>query len=209
MATRSNPGGLARATKDAVLVLDASGRDVVIVETAGAGQSEVDIIKVAQTVVVVLAPGLGDEIQASKAGIMEIGDIFVVNKADRQNARKAILDIQAMLELSSEKSERPPAIVETVATTGEGVSELLTEIMKHSEYLEKGEASLRIRRNAESDLAEAIKERTAEHLIESLRKSGQLDALITQILTRKAAPATVAEQVLERFVKAAQKDTHS
>ncbi|MCD6432329.1 methylmalonyl Co-A mutase-associated GTPase MeaB, partial [Candidatus Bathyarchaeota archaeon] len=97
MATRNYLGGIARATKDAVKVLDASGRDVVIVETVGAGQSEVEIIKVAQTIVVVFAPGLGDEIQAIKAGVMEIGDIFVVNKADRENVDKSVMDIRAML----------------------------------------------------------------------------------------------------------------
>lgn len=208
MATRNNPGGLARATKDAVRILDASGRDVVIVETAGAGQSEVDIIKVAQTVVVVLAPGLGDEIQAIKAGIMEIGDIFVVNKADRQNAGKTIRDIQAMLELSSEKSERLPAIVKTVATTGEGISELLGEIMKHSDYLKKGEASMRTKRNAKSELVEAIKERTAEQLIELLKRSGQLDALIAKIMARETDPFAAAENVLKRYIKATQKDAH-
>jgi LAO/AO transport system kinase len=208
MATRNNPGGLARATKDAVRILDASGRDVVIVETAGAGQSEVDIIKVAQTVVVVLAPGLGDEIQAIKAGIMEIGDIFVVNKADRQNAGKTIRDIQAMLDLSSEKFERLPAIVKTVATTGEGVSELLGEIMKHADYLEKGEASVRTERNAKSELVEAIKERTAEQLIELLKRSGQLDALTAKIMAREIDPFAAAERVLKRYIKAAQKDVH-
>jgi len=105
MATRNNPGALAKATKDAVRVLDAAGKNVIIVETAGAGQSEVDIIKVAQTVVVVLTPGFGDEIQAIKAGIMEIGDVFVINKADRENANKAVTDIQAMLELGNKKGK--------------------------------------------------------------------------------------------------------
>jgi len=104
MATRGNMGGIAKATKDAANVLDASGKDVVIVETVGAGQTEVDVIKVAQTIVVVLPPGLGDEIQAIKAGIMEIGDIFVVNKADLENANKAVASIEAMLEMKDRKS---------------------------------------------------------------------------------------------------------
>jgi len=108
MATRNYLGGIARATRDAVKILDAAGKDIIIVETVGAGQSEVEIAKIAQTVIVVFAPGLGDEIQAIKAGIMEIGHIFVVNKADRENVNKAVIDIKAMLQLNNkEKSWKP------------------------------------------------------------------------------------------------------
>jgi len=103
MATRNYPGGIAKATKDAVKVLDVAGKDIIIVETVGAGQSEVEIIKVAQTILVIHAPGLGDEIQAIKAGLMEIADIFVVNKADRENADKAVMDIQAILQLNNKE----------------------------------------------------------------------------------------------------------
>ncbi len=200
MATRHNLGGLARATKDAVHILDASGKDMVIVETVGAGQSEVDIIKVAQTVVVVLAPGLGDEIQAIKAGIMEIGDVFVVNKADRENANKAVTDIQAMLELGNEKNEWGPEIVKTVATTGEGTSKLLEKIEEHKKYLEKGEASLRRKRIVETELVEAIKQKTSDYIIESLRKSGKLARLISKIVEKKMDPLTAAEKVLNEHL---------
>lgn len=201
MATRNNPGGLAKATKDAVRILDASGRDVVIVETVGAGQSEVDIIKIAQTVAVVLAPGLGDEIQAIKAGIMEIGDIFVVNKADRESASKAVTDIQAMLELSNHKGEWMPAIVKTVAITGDGTSQLLEKIDEHRRYLEKGEASLRQRRMVEAELVEAIKEKTAEHILMTLRRSGKLDTIVSRILAKETDPLTMAEKVLAEQIK--------
>jgi LAO/AO transport system kinase len=201
MATRNNPGGLAKATKDAVRILDASGKDVVIVETVGAGQSEVDIIKIAQTVVVVLAPGFGDEIQAIKAGIMEIGDVFVVNKADRKNANKAVSDIQAMLELADEKSKWEPAIVKTVAITGEGISKLLERIEEHKKYLEKGEANLRQKRIVETELVEAIKQKTAEYIIEALKKNGKLDALISKILAKEIDPSTAAEKVLTKTIK--------
>ena len=201
MATRNNPGGLAKATKDAVRILDASGKDVVIVETVGAGQSEVDIIKIAQTVVVVLAPGLGDEIQAIKAGIMEIGDVFVVNKADRENANKAVSDIQAMLELADEKSKWEPAIVKTVAITGEGIDKLLEKIEEHKIYLEKGEASVRQKRIVETELVEAIKQKTAEHIIEALKKNGKLDALVSKILAKEIDPSAAAEKVLTEQIK--------
>ncbi|MFQ6068147.1 MAG: methylmalonyl Co-A mutase-associated GTPase MeaB [Candidatus Bathyarchaeia archaeon] len=206
MATRNNPGALAKATKDAVLILDAAGKDIVIVETAGAGQSEVDIIKIAQTVVVVLAPGFGDEIQAIKAGIMEIGDIFVVNKADRENADKAVTDIQAMLELSDGKIKWKPPIVKTIAITGEGTAQLLEKIDEHRKYLEKGEAALKQKRIVETELVEAIKQKAAEHVIEALKRNGKLEILISRILAREIDPFTAAEKALTEQIKNSDKD---
>jgi len=206
MATRNNPGGLARATKDAVRILDASGMDVVIVETVGAGQSEVDIIKIAQTIVVVLAPGLGDEIQAIKAGIMEIGDIFVINKADRENANKAVTDIQTMLQLSNEKNKWKPAIIKTIAITGEGTGRLLEKIDEHRKHLKKGEASLRQKRIVQTELVEAIKKKTAEHVVEMLKRTGKLDVLISRILAKEMDPITAAEKVLIEQLEKDNKD---
>lgn len=201
MATRNNPGALAKATKDAVRVLDATGKNVIIVETAGAGQSEVDIIKVAQTVVVVLTPGFGDEIQAIKAGIMEIGDIFVINKADRENANKAVTDIQAMLELGNKRGKWTPAIIKTIAITGEGTAQLLDKIDEHREYLEKGEADLRQKRIVETELVDAIRQKTTEYVIETLRRTGELDVLISKILAKKIDPLTAAEKALTKQLK--------
>ncbi|MCW4055321.1 MAG: methylmalonyl Co-A mutase-associated GTPase MeaB [Candidatus Bathyarchaeota archaeon] len=196
MATRNNPGGVAKATRDAVRILDSAGKDVVIVETVGAGQSEVDIIKIAQTIIVVLAPGLGDEIQAIKAGIMEIGDIFVVNKADRENASKTVSDIQSMLELSNAKDRWCPAIVKAIATKGEGTSQLLEKIDEHRKCLTEGEATLRQKRMVETELLEAIKQKTAEQIIEALKKTGELEKLVSQVLTRQMDPQTAAERAL-------------
>jgi len=206
MATRNNPGALSKATKDAVRVLDAAGKNVIIVETAGAGQSEVDIIKVAQTVVVVLTPGFGDEIQAIKAGIMEIADIFVINKADRENANKAVTDIQAMLELGNKKDKWTPAIIKTIAITGEGTVQLLDKIDEHREYLEKGEADLRQKRIVETELVDAIRQKTTEYIIETLRRSGELDVLISKILAKKIDPLTAAEKALVEQLKNPNKD---
>ena len=197
MATRNNPGGLARATRDAVRILDASGKDVVIVETVGAGQSEVAIIKVAQTVVVVLAPGLGDEIQAIKAGMMEIGDVFVVNKADRENANQAAMNVQALLSLSEAGDKWTPPIVKTVALTGEGIAELLKEIDRHQIHIIEGEADLRRRRLVEAELVDALKQKVVTHVITKLKKDGRFDSALKQILSWKKDPFTVAEEFLQ------------
>ena len=197
MATRNNPGGLARATRDAVRILDASGKDVVIVETVGAGQSEVAIIKVAQTVVVVLAPGLGDEIQAIKAGMMEIGDVFVVNKADRENANQAAMNVQASLSLSEAGDKWTPPIVKTVALTGEGIAELLKEIDRHQIHIIEGEADLRRRRLVEAELVDALKQKVVTHVITELKKDGSFDSALEQILSWKKDPFTVAEEFLQ------------
>lgn len=202
MATRNNPGGLSRATKDAVRILDAAGNDVVIVETVGAGQSEVDIIRIAQTIIVVLAPGLGDDIQAIKAGIMEIGDIFVVNKADRENANKTVTDIQTMLELGNVKSGWRPVIVKTVATTGEGIALLLEKIEEHCEHLGKDEANLRLKRTVETELTEAIRQKAAEQILEALRKSGRLEDLVSRVMAKKLDPQTAAEKAVAEQLSA-------
>jgi LAO/AO transport system kinase len=199
MASRNHAGGIARATKDAVKVLDAAGKNIVIVETVGAGQSEVEIIKVAQTIIVVHAPGLGDEIQAIKAGIMEIADIFVVNKADRENADKAVIDIQSNLQLNSKHAIWRPPVLKTAAITGEGIRELVDKIEEHRCFLE-GNSECRtasLRNRAEAELVEAIKEKAADALIDQLRKKGRLDELLQKILEKKIDPATAAAKLLK------------
>jgi len=135
MATRGHFGGIARATEDAVRILDASAMDYVIVETAGAGQSDVDVKQLAHTTIVVTAPGMGDEIQALKAGIMEIADIFVVNKADRENADRAAQEIDQMIMMSEHFRGWRPRVLKTVAMSGEGVTGLVEAINQHSKYL--------------------------------------------------------------------------
>lgn len=201
MATRNAPGGIARATKEAVGILDAAGKDVVIIETAGAGQSDAEIAQIAQTAVVVLAPGLGDEIQAIKAGMMEIGDIFVVNKGDRENADKAITDIKAMLELNTGQSWWKPPIVKTIALSGEGVSELLEKINQHKQFLETGALSLKLRRNLEKELVEAIKQKIADSVVEDLKKKGEIDELVQEILEKKIDPYSAADRLVRKSRK--------
>jgi len=201
MATRGSVGALAKATKDAVKVLDASGKDMVIVETVGAGQSEVEIIKVAHTVVVVLAPGLGDDIQAIKAGIMEIGDIFVVNKADRENVNKAMIDIETMLNMNPEREKWRPPVVKTTAITGEGITELLDKIDQHRRYLEAGAIATRHRQRVEAELVEAIKERVAQSIVEDSKQRGELDKLVQRILAKEMDPYSAADMLLAKRLK--------
>ena len=202
MASRNYPGGLAKATKDAVKVLDAAGKNIILVETVGAGQSEVEIIRVAQTVVVIQAPGLGDEIQAIKAGLMEIADIFVVNKADRENADRTVMDIQAILRLNNKKSTWKPPVMKTVALTGEGVGELVNRLEEHKNQLEQNTENRNrlLKSIAEAELVEAIKEKTVVSLIDHMRREGKLDLLLERILKKEVDPASVAEELLnERF----------
>jgi len=196
MATRNNPGGLAKATKDAVRVLDASGKNVVIVETVGAGQSEVDIVKVAHTIIVALAPGLGDDIQAIKAGQMEIGDIYVVNKADRENAEKTASDIQASLELATEKTGWKPLVVKTSALTGEGVAQLIETIEQHRQHLKKGELDEKRKERAETELIEALKEKITETIINEFQTKNEWKQVTKKILARQIDPYTAAEKLL-------------
>ena len=198
MASRNFPGGLAKATKDAVKILDAAGNDIVLVETVGAGQSEVEIIKVAQTVVLIHAPGLGDEIQAIKAGLMEIADVFVVNKADRENANKTVTDIQAMLQMSEKESPWKRPIVKTVALTGEGVPELIEKLEEHKCFLERDhECILKLQKaKAEEELIEAIKERMTNSIVDELKKEGKLEELLERILKKETDPSSAAEKLL-------------
>jgi LAO/AO transport system kinase len=198
MASRNYPGGIAKATKDAVKVLDASGKDIVLVETVGAGQSEVEIIKVAHTIVVVHAPGLGDEIQAIKAGITEIADVFVVNKGDRESADKTITDIQVILQMDNKEKAWKPPVLKTVALTGEGVPELVDKLEEHRRFLEEDEeykmASVRTR--AETELADAIKEKTTNKIVEELKKEGEFEELLQKILRKEIDPSSAADKLL-------------
>ncbi len=202
MATRNHPGGLARATKDAAHILDASGKDVIIVETVGAGQSEVEVIKVAHTVVVVLAPGLGDDIQAIKAGQMEIGDIFVVNKGDRENADKAVSDVKAALELGTQDKYWTPLVLKTSALTGEGMGEFVETIERHHAYLKKGALDAHRRASAEIELIEALKEKITQTIIQDMRQKGVWARTAERISEREIDPYSAADALLKRKAEA-------
>jgi LAO/AO transport system kinase len=198
MATRGHLGGLARATGDAALVLDAAGRDTIIIETVGVGQDEVDIIRTADVSIVTLVPGTGDEVQALKAGIMEIADIFVVNKAEREGADRLVSSVEANLALQTYAADewRPP-IVKTVATTGQGVADLVQAVQRFRTHSERTQA---VRRRARSEyrLRELVSHRFMDHLEREVLKSGELGSLVDRIAAREVDPYTAAADLLRR-----------
>jgi LAO/AO transport system kinase len=196
MATRGSLGGVARATNDAVKVLDASGMDFIIVETVGAGQSEVEIMRITETVVVMLSPGAGDDIQALKAGIMEIGDIFVVNKADLENAQRVVMDVKNTLSMKEPEEGWRTPIIKTVATTGAGVDELLETIIRHREHLNSSGASEQRKRRVEDEVVSAIREKAADYVIDSLRGSNQLAETIERVMNLEKDPYTAVDELL-------------
>jgi len=207
MATRGSLGGLAKATKDAVKVLDASGKDVLIVETVGAGQTEVDIIKIAHTVVVVLAPGFGDDIQAIKAGIMEIGDIFVINKADRESADRAVIDVEAMLEMNQTKRKWRPPVVKTTAITGKGIPELIEKINQHRSYLKSGLLQKQRLQRIESELEEAIQLKITDTVLNDLKRTSKFNEFLHKILEKEMDPNSAAEALLRQKLKKTARET--
>jgi LAO/AO transport system kinase len=194
LATRGQLGGLSRATGDCVRVLDAMGKDLVIVETVGVGQDEVEVCRLAHTTVVVVVPGLGDDIQAIKAGILEVADLFCVNKADREGADRTVRDLRQMLELSVQDHE--VAIVKTVASQGEGITELWDTIQAHHAFLKSGPGLLqRETLRARFELIEILRERMLRAAVERLSAQGaHLDELALRIARREIDPYGVAEE---------------
>jgi len=198
MATRGHLGGLARATGDAALVLDAAGKDVVIIETVGVGQDEVDIIRTADVSIVTLVPGTGDEVQALKAGIMEIADIFVVNKADREGAARLVSSVESNLALHHyDSGEWRPPIVKTVATTGQGMSELVDAIAQFRAHSIGVQASRRKTRS-EYRLRELVAQRFMDHLERQVLAQGELGAIVDRIAAREIDPYSAANDLLRR-----------
>jgi LAO/AO transport system kinase len=194
LATRGSLGGLSRGTREAASILDACGFDVVLIETVGVGQSEIDVMRVADTVCVVLVPGLGDDIQAMKAGIMEIADIFVVNKSDKPGADRVVSEVRAVLEFLKGREWLPP-IARTVAETGEGVPELGERLRAHREYAKKGEAGkARERGRLNSQIEDILLERLSAS-VSQLWESRQSE-ILQAVLERKLDPYSAAETLL-------------
>ncbi|MDH7487071.1 MAG: methylmalonyl Co-A mutase-associated GTPase MeaB [Anaerolineae bacterium] len=205
MATRGSLGGLAQATGDVILVLDAAGFQRVLVETVGVGQAEVEIASSAHTVVVVTAPGLGDEVQAIKAGVMEIADIFAVNKADREGAEHTVMAIQmmqglapqAMVPGSRADDGWEPPILKTVATRGQGVAELLEAIEAHAAYLHESHLFERRERARVLGELEAILQAELLARLRARLPEERLETLVEQVLARRLDPYTAVAQLLE------------
>ena len=206
MATRGNLGGLARATVDAVAVLDAAGYDRTLVETVGVGQDEVDVVKAADVSVVVLVPGMGDDIQAIKAGIMEIGDIFVINKADREGVERTERELIALLEIS-ERSDGPhgeggwrPPIVRTVATQNKGIAEFAEAVENFADFRRAHMTSMEKRANlAQNRIVELLRDRLLRRALDEALAPGQLRELAAQVASRTRDPYSIVEEIADKI----------
>jgi LAO/AO transport system kinase len=197
MATRGHLGGLSKASSEAITVLEAGGKDIILVETVGVGQDEVEVVKLADLILVILTPGSGDDIQAFKAGIMEIADIFVLNKADSPETEKAERQLKAMLDLGLDKKKVPP-IVKTVATTGTHVDSLVEKI---ESYTLKKKERLKIARKKRLILwmlKDIIREKIYQLIDQNIR-SDDLEDYVDQIFKRETDPYTIAENFIRSF----------
>ena len=226
LATRGHLGGLSRATADVVQVMDAMGKDVILVETVGVGQDEIEVAELAHTVVVVATPGMGDDVQAIKAGVLEIADIFAVNKADHEGADRTVRDLQGMLELRRSTATRPdldhdhlhrmartgawdphdpgfwePPVVKTVATRNEGVEELAEAVESHRSHLAStGEGKLREVARSRAAFLSVLRERLLEEALDLIAaEQGHLDELAARIAAREADPYALADELAARL----------
>jgi LAO/AO transport system kinase len=201
MATRGNLGGLSRATVDAVAILDAAGYNKVIVETVGVGQDEVEIVKAADVSVVVLVPGMGDDIQAIKAGIMEIGDVFVINKADREGVLRTQKELEALLGLAHRPDMWNPPIVKTVATESRGIEDLATAIDSYWKFQKEADSG-RERRQAIARwrLLELLQERLLSELLDRNGTRDELDRLAAEIAEKRSDPYSAVETLMSRKI---------
>ena len=202
MATRGYFGGLTQSTRSAIDVLDAMGKDYVIVETVGVGQDEVDVVKSAQTTVILVIPGMGDDIQAIKAGILEIGDIFVINKADREGSDKTYNDLLLMMEMDPRKQDgkrwRPP-ILKAEAALDKGVEELLDEIERHRKYLDTSNSEALAEKKIEkvrAQMTDILKNRLIEVVFTRLIESGDFNKVVASVAKGELDPYTASDNLL-------------
>lgn len=206
LATRGAMGGLSKAVGDGIHVLDVMGKDVIIVETVGVGQQEVDIINHAHTILVVLVPGMGDEVQAIKAGLMEVADIFIINKADREGARKLYKETLSMLDMGKfPDGWRPPIL--TVESNLEphsfakSVDELYQKIEEHYQFLlEKNLLLERAHRKVRTEINDALRSAVLEPILNKLIETGEFDKMVDQLMKKETDPYTLAEQVATKYL---------
>lgn len=200
MGSRGNLGGVSRGTHEAALILDACGFDAVIIETVGVGQSEVDIVKIADTVCLILTPGMGDDVQIMKAGIMEIADIFVVNKADKEGAEKVAADVQVMLKMLLERDWVPPVLLVS-SNRNTGVDEVKDMIEKHRVYLHNSEEGRRRRYSQLEMEVEAILRSEISRLTEESWQARKSDELMLELSERKTDPYTLSGEIMGSLLK--------
>ncbi|MGB6483579.1 MAG: methylmalonyl Co-A mutase-associated GTPase MeaB [Candidatus Acidiferrales bacterium] len=198
MATRGSLGGLSQATSDAALLLDAAGKKYVLVETVGVGQGEIEIVRLADCTLVVLVPGMGDDVQNLKAGVMEIADIFVLNKADREGAERFEQQLRAILQLLPERDGWKPPIVLTVATQNEGIEELAQQIGRFREHF-RGQTNRRAKEIAlwKERLVNLLRERLVHRVVDGLAKDGTLEKLAHEIAERRRDPYSAVSDILQ------------
>ena len=198
LATRGCLGGLTRSTQDIINVMDAMGKDIILVETVGVGQDEVEVVNTAHTSIVVLVPGLGDDIQAIKAGIIEIGDLFVINKSDREGADKMERDLRMVLEMGRRRGNGwEPLIYKTEAISGKGVFELVYGIYRHKQALEQSQGwEKKLRERTKTTFLEILGTEVMSHFIEKMEKEGEWDKIIDDLMNRRTDPYSMAERVM-------------
>jgi len=202
MATRGSLGGLASTTADVATVLDASGRDLVVIETVGVGQDEVDIVRLADVTIVILVPGMGDDVQTIKAGIMEIADIFVINKSDRDGAERVEREIRAMQSLATRHDDWVPPVVKTVASEGTGVTDLVQAIENYREYLrQSGLAQKRRAENWRMRLAEMLRDALYQRVLSSFMDDGKADRYAAEVAEHKRDPYSLVEEIVGELGK--------
>ena len=205
MATRGYFGGLTQSTRSAIDVMDAMGKDYIIVETVGVGQDEIDIVRSAHTTIITLVPGMGDDIQALKAGILEVGDIFVINKADREGVDRTVSDIRLMIEMDEKRYENgwKPPILTAQAVFDKGVEEILDEVEKHATYLRSStERQSRIKyEKVRNELTEMIKDRIVRDVLSDLIQSGEFEDAVQLVLQRKLDPYTACDNIVSKKPK--------
>jgi LAO/AO transport system kinase len=198
LATRGCLGGLTRSTQDIINVMDAMGKDIILVETVGVGQDEVEIVHTAHTSIVILIPGLGDDIQAIKAGIIEIGDLFVINKSEREGADKMERDLRMVLEMGRRREDGwEPPILKTEAISGKGIFELVYGIVRHKQALEQNNVLKRkLRERTKTAFLEILESEVMAHFIEKIEKEGEWEKIIDDLMNRRIDPYSLAEKVM-------------
>ena len=202
MATRGFLGGLARATADVATVLDASGKDAILIETVGVGQDEIDIVRLADVTVVILVPGMGDDVQTIKAGIMEIADVFVINKSDREGAERVEREIRAMQSLAIRKDNWTPPIVKTVATEGKGIPELVATIEQYQSFLEKNALAQQKKiSNWRERLVEMLRESLLERVLREQINDDQIGRWAQQVSEHRRDPYSLVEEIVSKVGK--------
>jgi len=208
MATRKAAGGLAPATRDVARALDAFGRDVILIETVGVGQIELEIVKVADTVVLVTVPGLGDGVQSIKAGLLEIADVFVVNMADRPGAQQSVADLKTMLTLGGSEERRRrwnPPVLQTVATTGAGIDEVWEACQRHRQVVATDERMGRAHDRLREEVIEAVQRRIGALVSEQLSGNGTMEPVLAMVLARELDPRTAARRIVDQHLKERQR----